>query len=63
MPIFFTLSCSVHLGRIFLSPWQDGELSLAELCLKRTGGVVKVGQALSYSGEVGNGEDVGAEDG
>ena len=52
------------------SPWQDGELALAKLCLEGTGGVVEVGQTLSYSGDeddgggfgVGNGGDV-VEDG
>ena len=39
------------------SPWQDGELALAKLGLEGAGGVVEVGQALSYSGD---GDDGGA---
>ena len=50
-----------------ISPGQNGELALAKLCLEGTGGVVEVGQALSYSGDdeddgggagVGSGGDV-----
>ena len=32
-----------------MSPWQDGELALAEFCLKRPRGVVEVGETFSYS--------------
>ena len=36
-----------------MSPWQDGELALAEFCLKRPRGVVKVGETFSYSEDNG----------
>ena len=39
------------------SPWQDGELALAKLGLEGTGGVVEVGQTLSYSGDDDDGGD------
>ena len=47
------------------SPWQDGELALAKLCLEGAGGVVEVGQALSYSGDEddGGGADAGGSGG
>ena len=53
------------------SPWQDGELALAKLGLEGAGGVVEVGQTLSYSGDeddgggagVGIGGDVDDDDG
>ena len=36
-----------------MSPWQDGELALAEFCLKGPRGVVKVGETFSYSEDYG----------
>ena len=36
-----------------MSPWQDGELALAEFCLKRPRGVVEVGETFSYSEDNG----------
>ena len=36
-----------------MSPWQDGELALAEFCLKGPRGVVKVGETFSYSEDNG----------
>ena len=46
-----------------ISPGQNGELALAKLCLEGTGGVVEVGQALSYSGDEDDGGGAGVGSG
>ena len=46
-----------------ISPGQNGELALAKLGLEGAGGVVEVGQALSYSGDEDDGGGAGVGSG